>query len=108
MLSHLTDSDLVAFLKTCSKALKPDGFIVVKENIYNSQDLLYDEEDSSATRFVFYTFRFSLYLKSDRSQAAFKQIFKDANLEIIYEVRQTNWPKQLFVVKMFALRALRE
>ena len=57
MLSHLTDSDLVAFLKTCSKALKPDGFIVVKENIYNSQDLLYDEEDSSATRFVFYTFR---------------------------------------------------
>jgi len=57
-LGHLTNSDLVEFLKRCHKALNkhPRSLIVVKENICSEDedDLaaeVFDEQDSSLTRY---------------------------------------------------------
>jgi protein N-terminal methyltransferase len=49
---HLTDKQLVQFLKRCKTALKPDGVIVVKENNSTSGEDCFDDEDSSVTRCV--------------------------------------------------------
>ena len=44
--------DLVDFLKRCVNGLKTDqGMIVVKENISKDEDV-FDEEDSSVTRWI--------------------------------------------------------
>ncbi|RHZ41106.1 hypothetical protein DYB26_002732 [Aphanomyces astaci] len=53
VLGHLTDSDFVAFLKRCQKALAPDGVICIKENAINEGVPYYvDKDDSSLGRFV--------------------------------------------------------
>lgn len=49
-LGHLTDAQLVKFLKKCCSALKPGGWIVVKENLSTSDEDVFDETDSSVTR----------------------------------------------------------
>lgn len=36
MASHLTDDDLIEFLKKCKNNLNPDGYIILKENITKS------------------------------------------------------------------------
>ena len=58
-LGHLSDEELVAFLRKAQKALRPktEGFIIVKENLCSdgpdkSPRTVYDEEDSSLTRYV--------------------------------------------------------
>lgn len=47
---YLTNDQLVSFLKLCQTALKPTGYIVVKENVVSSDKDLFDETDSSVTR----------------------------------------------------------
>ncbi|KAK4105135.1 hypothetical protein N658DRAFT_418436 [Parathielavia hyrcaniae] len=48
---HLTDEQLVSFLKTCTTALNPDGgWIVVKENNSTASKDEFDHVDSSVTR----------------------------------------------------------
>lgn len=55
---HLTDLQLVAYLRRCGEALRREeggkvvGWIVVKENLTNEEDV-YDETDSSVTRYVY-------------------------------------------------------
>lgn len=56
-LGHLSDIDLIAFLKRCKHALREGGrsLIVVKENLCRDQDdggprTVFDEQDSSLTR----------------------------------------------------------
>lgn len=55
---HLTDLQLVAYLRRCGEALRREetgkvtGWIVVKENLTSEEDV-YDETDSSVTRFVY-------------------------------------------------------
>lgn len=55
---HLTDLQLVGYLRRCGEALRRDeggkvtGWIVVKENLTSEEDV-YDETDSSVTRFVY-------------------------------------------------------
>lgn len=49
---HLTDEQLGAYLRRCRGALAPDGFIVVKENLARGAEDLFDEVDSSVTRYV--------------------------------------------------------
>ena len=48
-ISHLTDEDCVEFLKVCSRSLKPEGVVVVKENNARRGFVL-DKQDSSVTR----------------------------------------------------------
>ncbi|KAI9599009.1 alpha-N-methyltransferase NTM1 [Syncephalis fuscata] len=86
VLNYLTDGDLVLFLQRCMVGLKPNGIIGIKENCAVSEYVV-DSEDSSVTR----------------SDAVFRSIFKRAGLEIIKETVQSNFPGDLFTVKMYAL-----
>lgn len=49
---HLTDDQLVEFLKRCQSVLNAGGFIVLKENLSTSGVDLFDDLDSSVTRYV--------------------------------------------------------
>ncbi len=51
-LGHLTDAQLTTYLKKCQKVLKTDGLIIVKENMSTSGEDVFDELDSSVTRYV--------------------------------------------------------
>jgi SAM-dependent methyltransferase len=52
-LGHLTDSQLVEYLKKCGKAVKPGGWILVKENTSTIDEDQFDETDNCVTRWVF-------------------------------------------------------
>ncbi|KAF4442652.1 putative methyltransferase [Fusarium austroafricanum] len=49
--SQLPDADLIQFFQRCITALKPEGFIVVKENLSNWGEDVFDEEDSTLNRY---------------------------------------------------------
>lgn len=91
-LGHLTDAQLVAYLQRCKEGLVREGesWIVVKEN--QSTDWvkrdIYDEQDSSVTR----------------SDAKFRKLFKEAGLKIVAEELQKGFPRELFPVRMYALK----
>ena len=51
-LGHLTDAQLTTYLEKCQKVLKTDGLIIVKENMSTSGGDVFDEVDSSVTRYV--------------------------------------------------------
>ncbi|KAJ1027233.1 hypothetical protein NDA18_003242 [Ustilago nuda] len=90
---HLSDKDLIAFLKRSKAALKPGGIIGVKENVCSEETdgterVWYDDEDHSITR----------------STKAYERVFKEAGLEIVKCQVQFGMPAELFVVKMWALQ----
>lgn len=87
VLGHLIDEHLVKFLINCKSGLRKNGMIVIKENVC-TEGIIPDEEDSSVTRSV----------------EAFTELFKKADLDIVRHCKQANFPKQLFSVKLFALR----
>lgn len=72
----------------CRKGLNSNGMIVVKENITSSGEVEMDKEDSSVTR--------PLNL--------LKSLFEKAGLECYRQLKQTNFPKELYNVYMFALK----
>jgi hypothetical protein len=49
---HLTDTQLVEYLQRCKGGLKEGACVVVKENLSTSGLDLFDEVDSSVTRYV--------------------------------------------------------
>lgn len=98
-LGHLTDAQLIIYLKRCKDGLvttaeengkREYGWIIVKENM--STDVrkrdIYDEEDSSVTR----------------SDEKFRKLFKEAGLKIVASELQKGFPKELFPVRMYALK----
>ncbi|KNZ71798.1 Alpha N-terminal protein methyltransferase 1 [Termitomyces sp. J132] len=94
-LGHLSDADLVVFLRRSHAALrekeKGKSVIIVKENLcQNKEDgsacTVFDEQDSSLTR----------------SDMAWKSIFKEAGLRLVMEKVQEGFPDGLYVVKMLA------
>jgi protein N-terminal methyltransferase len=88
VLVHLTDVDLVRYLRRCKKALAPNGFIVIKENIFQTDEPYdLDRQDSSITRSAVY----------------YKSLFRQAGLTLIAERRQRHFPEELYPVKMYAL-----
>lgn len=90
VLGHLTDEDLVKFFKRISSMLDKNGMIVVKENFTKDSKIIVDETDSSVTRPI----------------NLFKKLAKQADLRIVKEARQTNFPKSLFPVYMISMRPL--
>ena len=68
--------------------LKPNGLIVVKENLTSSGEIEKDDEDSSVTR----------------PEDHLKKLFEQAGMEIIHELTQLKMPQGLYPVKMFALK----
>ncbi|XP_046403296.1 N-terminal Xaa-Pro-Lys N-methyltransferase 1 [Ischnura elegans] len=87
VLGHLTDEDFVKFFKSCKKGLRPNGVIVVKENV-SGGELEKDEQDSSVTR----------------PMQAFKSLLHQAGLKIVLNHRQRKFPRCLYEVRMLALR----
>ena len=64
-LGHLNDADLVVFLKRCYHSLNehPKSLIVVKENICSDHEdgsprIIFDDEDSSLTRYLLNLIRY--------------------------------------------------
>ena len=91
-LGHLTDVQLVAYFQRCKDGLRKTGeaWIVVKENMsteFRGRDV-FDEEDSSVTR----------------SDEKFRQLFKEAGLKIVATELQKGFPKELFPVRIYALK----
>ncbi len=84
---HLPDKEFIEFLIRCKKGLQPNGTIVVKENNAQGDDV-FDETDSSVTR----------------SNANFQKLFKKAGLKLIATELQRGLPKELFAVRMYALK----
>ncbi|XP_052741448.1 N-terminal Xaa-Pro-Lys N-methyltransferase 1-like [Bicyclus anynana] len=87
VLGYLNDYDLIAFLKRCSEALAVNGVIVIKENTTSSDNLEYDEDDSSVTRPI----------------KLMEQVFDKANLRVMKSIKQNNLPDEIYPVHMFAL-----
>lgn len=71
-----------------SSSLRPQGVIVVKENLTSNENVEKDETDSSVTRPL-------NHLRS---------LFQEAGLRCFHEEKQRKFPKSLFDVFMFALR----
>ncbi|KUI64502.1 Alpha N-terminal protein methyltransferase 1 [Cytospora mali] len=86
---HLTDEQLVQYLERCKTVLTPgDGLIVVKENTSTSGMDLFDDEDSSVTR----------------TDKKFQEIFKEAGLKLVKAETARGFPKELFPVRIYALK----
>jgi protein N-terminal methyltransferase len=62
--------------------------IVVKENTTSTGEVEKDEDDSSVTR----------------PDEILKDIFSRANLELVRDLKQQKFPKELYQVKMYALQ----
>ncbi|CAM1501224.1 Fc.00g103860.m01.CDS01 [Cosmosporella sp. VM-42] len=88
--NHLSDAQLVRFLKRCKTVLNPvGGVIVLKENTSTSGEDLFDETDSTVTRIP----------------ENFESIFKQAGLRLIRTDQQRGFPgnlaDRLFPIMMF-------
>lgn len=75
------------FLRRCQKALRPDGIIVVKDNV-SYEGVVPDEVDSSVCR--------DLDIVSS--------LVSRAGLRLVHQEQQKNFPKELYQVHMLALR----
>ncbi|KAL3281047.1 hypothetical protein HHI36_004271 [Cryptolaemus montrouzieri] len=92
VLGHLTDSDLIKFFESSKKGLKPNGVIIVKENVTSHDKVELDEKDSSFTRPL----------------GMLKKLFSLANLECYRQVKQHDFPNSLYSVYMFILKPIDE
>lgn len=84
---HLTDDHLVEFLRRCQSGLRPNGLIVVKDNVA-FEGIIPDDVDSSVCR--------DLNL--------LRQLVAKAGLSIICEEQQQNFPEEIYQVHTLALR----
>ena len=89
-LGHLTDAQLVAWLRRCTAALSEGGWIVVKENLSTNTDEsdAFDKLDSSVTR----------------TDKTFRRIFVESGLELKRTELQKGFPKDLLPVRTYGLR----
>ena len=87
VIGHLHDLDFINFFRRCAAGLRPGGLIVLKDNCAESWTFVVDKEDSSVARCPEYI-RLLLHL---------------SGLVIAKEKKQTDFPKDLYPVHMFAL-----
>ena len=89
---HLTDDQLVEYLKRCKEALTENGLVVIKENLSTDPDKqdVFDEVDSSVTR----------------TDEKFRILIKRAGLNLLRSEEQIGFPKSLGLlpVRFYALR----
>jgi protein N-terminal methyltransferase len=79
--------DVVSLLKRCSQHVQPGGFIMVKENICR-EGFVVDKDDNSLTR----------------ANAYMLELIRQAGLTVRYNVKQRNFPKKLYEVRMYVLQ----
>ncbi|KAM8744227.1 N-terminal Xaa-Pro-Lys N-methyltransferase 1 [Acanthopagrus schlegelii] len=87
VIGHLTDNHLVEFLRRCKKALRPNGLIVIKDNV-SYEGVVPDEVDSSVCRDL----------------EILHSLAGQAGLRIVQEEQQMNFPKEIYQVHTLALR----
>ena len=88
-LGHLTDAQMVDYLKRCKEALAEDGWIVVKENMSTAvEGDSFDDVDSSVMR----------------ADETFRALFAKSGFKIVRTEVQMGFPKALYPVRMYALQ----
>ena len=117
-LGHLSDRDLVDFLKRSQRALRGRetgtgrSAIVVKENLCSDAPdggarTVFDEEDSSLTRYCPAPLEESVLIIEcifSRSDKAWKLIFAHAGLRLVRETVQLGLPPGLYTVKAWVFQ----
>uniref|UniRef100_UPI00358E4939 N-terminal Xaa-Pro-Lys N-methyltransferase 1-like isoform X1 n=2 Tax=Myxine glutinosa TaxID=7769 RepID=UPI00358E4939 len=84
---HLTDDDLLEFLRRCRRALRQDGIVIIKDNVAHEGAHI-DLKDSSVCR----------------ARPILIAIFHRAGLRVLCEERQMDFPGEILPVWTFALR----
>ncbi|XP_066516859.1 N-terminal Xaa-Pro-Lys N-methyltransferase 1 isoform X2 [Hoplias malabaricus] len=87
VIGHLTDDHLVEFLRRCRGALRPDGLIVIKDNVA-CEGVVPDEVDSSVCRDL----------------KVLHRIVAQAGLSLVHEEQQQNFPEEIYQVHILAIR----
>ncbi|MCJ1367326.1 Alpha N-terminal protein methyltransferase 1 [Acarospora aff. strigata] len=89
-LGHLTDRQMIDYLKRSKEALTSNGWIVIKENLSTDRGGadIFDEVDSSVTR----------------TDSKFQQLYRQAGVKIVKTELQPGFPKGLYPVRFYALR----
>jgi len=89
VIGHLDDLDCILFLQRCLAGLTPHGVICIKDNMCESDAFVVDVDDSSVTR----------------SRPYMEKIFDLAGCEVVKCEVQRDFPKEIYPVPMYALRA---
>lgn len=84
---HLTDEHLVEFLRRCRDALRPNGLVVIKDNV-SYEGVVPDDVDSSVCRDLGIVHR----------------LVGQAGLRVVHEEQQLDFPKEIYQVHTLALR----
>lgn len=88
---HLPDDTFLHWLDQCKRGLQEDGMLVVKENNANGDVDIFDPEDSSKTR----------------TDSNFRRLFQEGGWKLIATDTQKGVPKELFPIRMYALKPLK-
>lgn len=89
---HLPDEEFIKFLQKCGNSLEENGTIIIKENNTPTDKDDFDPTDSSVTR----------------SDQKFKELFEKAGMKLIATERQKGLPKELYPVRLYALKPIKE
>lgn len=84
---HLTDQHLAEFLQRCKRGLRPNGVIVIKDNMAQ-EGVILDDVDSSVCRDL----------------GVVHSIIRSAGLSLLAQERQENLPDEIYHVYSLALR----
>ncbi|XP_039085432.1 N-terminal Xaa-Pro-Lys N-methyltransferase 1 isoform X2 [Hyaena hyaena] len=87
VIGHLTDQHLAAFLRRCKQGLRPNGIIVIKDNMAQ-EGVVLDDVDSSVCRGL----------------EVVHGIIRSAGLSLLAQERQENLPDEIYHVYSLALR----
>ncbi|RLW00536.1 hypothetical protein DV515_00008830 [Chloebia gouldiae] len=87
VIGHLTDNHLSDFLKRCRAGLRPNGIVVIKDNMAQ-EGVIMDDVDSSVCRDL----------------DVVHKIIRRAGLHLLAEERQENFPDEIYHVYTFAMR----
>ncbi|XP_035754114.1 N-terminal Xaa-Pro-Lys N-methyltransferase 1 isoform X1 [Egretta garzetta] len=87
VIGHLTDNHLSDFLRRCRAGLRPNGIVVIKDNMAQ-EGVIMDDVDSSVCRDL----------------DVVRKIIRRAGLHLLAEERQENFPDEIYHVYTFAMR----
>ncbi|KAF6126134.1 N-terminal Xaa-Pro-Lys N-methyltransferase 1 [Phyllostomus discolor] len=87
VIGHLTDQHLAEFLRRCKRGLRPNGIIVIKDNMAQ-EGVILDDVDSSVCRDL----------------QVVHGIVRSAGLSLLAQERQENLPDEIYHVYSLALR----
>ncbi|XP_070286580.1 N-terminal Xaa-Pro-Lys N-methyltransferase 1 isoform X2 [Myotis yumanensis] len=87
VIGHLTDQHLAEFLRRCKQGLRPNGIIVIKDNMAQ-EGVILDDVDSSVCRDL----------------EVVHGIVRSAGLSLLAQERQENLPDEIYHVYSLALR----